>query len=59
MLYSEVIVKTTFTPRELNSIAWHANSLDDTITKAALYAEKVVSQAPYVKPWSIKLAKLG
>jgi hypothetical protein len=43
MLYSEVIAKTMFTPGGLNSIAQHANSLDDTVTKAALYAEKVVS----------------
>jgi hypothetical protein len=59
MLYLEVIGKTTFTPGEIDSIAQRANSLDDTINKAALYAEKAVSRALYGKPWSIKLAKLG
>jgi hypothetical protein len=59
MLYLEVIEKTMFTPRELESITQRVNSLDAMITKAALYAKKVVSRAPYGKPWSIKLAKLG
>jgi hypothetical protein len=49
----------SFTPESLASVALRANTLDEMVTRAALYTEKAVARAPYGKPWSIKLASLG